>query len=152
MYTKLLHFRLLLWAEYLKERTDGGTVRTTEGSSSIKRSNMDGSSLSLVIDGFTDLYCFILDRQHGRMYLEYKDIDGFFAFNTLEGHKPLLFPAFSSDFLGDKVLLYVSGDFFICISLHVSQSQVILIDATEGVGNLTVLYHRSDETRRDPFR
>ena len=93
------------------------------------------------MNGFTDLHYFVLDRQHGRIYWEYKDRNGLYVFDILEGQKPVIVQAFSTDFLGPKTLRYVSGEIFVWSD----RSDVILIDVTKEIGNLSLLYKRGDD-------
>ena len=145
LYVKLFQFRLLLWAECLKEHTEKGFVRTIRDSCSIYSANMDGSSISLVMNGFSSLYCFVLDRQHVRMYMRFMGYE-LIVFDILEGRRPVPVPAFStSAFVGDKKLLYVSGDVFIWLVGRRHVSQVILDDETNIIGEIRVLYELSTD-------
>ena len=125
------------------ERTAGDEMRI-QGSFSIYRANMDGSSKSLVMNAFTGLHYFVLDRQHARVYMEFKDRFGLHVFDILEGHHPRIVPAFPSrDILADKILLYVSGDNFIWLVGSRNISEVIVSDDMKKFGNFSVLYQRS---------
>ena len=110
---------------------------------------MDGSSISLVVNGFTDLAYFVLDRQHARIYWEYDDKFGLYVFDIVDGHGPRIVPLFSSgDFLEHKILLYVSGDvFFWQVTPSEDTLEIILSDATKEVGNFSALYQASVKIR-----
>ena len=98
---------------------------------------MDGSSISLVMSGTTDLQYFVLDRQHARIYWEYDDKEELFVYDIMEGHRPRTVPGFSSP---GKVLLYVSGDIFIWLVGSGDLHEVVLNDAAKGTDNFKVLY------------
>ena len=93
------------------------------------------------MNGFTEWYCFVLDRQHGQIYWDHSDSNGLYVFDILKGQKPLIVPAFSPAFLSRNILHYVSGEIFIWLD----PSEVILIDASKEVGNLSLLYQRADD-------
>ena len=118
---------------------------TIPGSCSIYRANMDGSSISLVMNVSTALNNLVLDRQHPRMYMEFKNRDGLFVFDILDGYVPLPVPAFSSRSLASNVLKYVSGNIFIWLVGGRNISQAILSDEKDKIGKLTVLYQRKDD-------
>ena len=107
---------------------------------------MDGSSRSLVVNGFTDLDYFVLDRQLARMYWEYKEKYGLYVYDLLEGHEPRVVPVYSSPKLWpSKILLYVSGDIFIWLIRSEDVYEVIRSGATKEIANFNVLYKRGTD-------
>ena len=104
---------------------------------------MDGSSISLAVNGFTDLDYFILDRRHARIYWEYSDKYGVYVLDMLEGQKSITVPTFSArDFWPGKILLHASGDIFIWFVKSRGKPEVIRTDITDGARNFSVLYTR----------